>query len=809
MDRAVADRDTMYLDGDAHYLSVGLSALAIIDAALGGAEPRNILDLPSGFGRVTRVLRARFPRAAITASDLDPAAINFCAARFGACAALSVRDFTRLRLRERYDLIWVGSLITHLPPPQTRAFFAAMARHMTPRSTLIVSSHGPSTVPRLRQQGYGFTTKVAGDLIAEFERTGFGYRDYAGSEREIQASLTNENYGISVIDPSWLRESLPGCGLRMDAYHEQRWDDHHDIVVARLPRAPPAAAGPGHAAPQRRNQVPELEWNNAVWDGSYDWTTAGEEWSDAWGGSEAQWFGSLYPRLHRVLPAKRVLEIAPGFGRWTKFLIRACDSFVGVDLSAKCVAACQTTFAAAPHATFIQNDGLSLTQATGSFDLVFSFDSLVHAEIDVFMHYIPEIIGKLTPTGVAFLHHSNLLAVADQASNPHCRATSVDAEQLAALIRKHGGRVLIQEIVNWGGHMLSDCLTMFGRADAPGAGIPPTVIKNPRFMDEAEIIRTSQSLYSTGRIEAAAPVDPASLQDKVNQVWSVSPEAKAEALGWYWMAHSMVRERVNTLISGNQWQDAYGRLAAWLAERGETVPLGPSISLGCGFGALERDLARRGMIREIDAYDLAEGAVVEARRLAEQDGLGWIRYHVADLEAQDFAAGHYHAVFAHSSVHHVDRLEALFATVRRALRPGGIFHLNEYVGPTRFQWTEAQLDLINGFLDSLPDRLRQTPNGRKPPVVRPTIEQMVAADPTEAVRSADIRRLLLQYFSIVEERPYGGTLLHMGLAEIAQNFDTADPEAVAHLQRFFELEDTMMANGTIGSDFTVITAIRQ
>ena len=37
---------------------------------------------------------------------------------------------------------------------------------------------------------------------------------------------------------------------------------------------------------------------------------------------------------------------------------------------------------------------------------------------------------------------------------------------------------------------------------------------------------------------------------------------------------------------------------------------------------------------------------------------------------------------------------------------------------------------------------------------------------------------------------------------------TADPEAVAYLHHFFDLEDTMMANGTIGSDFTVITAIR-
>jgi hypothetical protein len=46
--------------------------------------------------------------------------------------------------------------------------------------------------------------------------------------------------------------------------------------------------------------MPEIAWNQATWSGGYDWKTAGEEWSETWGGSEAQWFGSLLPRLHRL-----------------------------------------------------------------------------------------------------------------------------------------------------------------------------------------------------------------------------------------------------------------------------------------------------------------------------------------------------------------------------------------------------------------------------------------------------------------------------------------------------------------------------
>jgi SAM-dependent methyltransferase len=295
---------------------------------------------------------------------------------------------------------------------------------------------------------------------------------------------------------------------------------------------------------------------------------------------------------------------------------------------------------------------------------------------------------------------------------------------------------------------------------------------------------------------------------KVNEVWSVSPEAQAKQFGWYWMAHPLVRTRINVLASGRAHCDAYGRFAELFTARGGCLPIGRSLSLGCGFGALERDLAQRGMVRDIDAYDLSVGAITEARRLAVEAGFGWIRYHVGDLETQNFPQEFYDVVFAHQSVHHVERLDELFVAVKRALKPGGLFHLNEYVGPSRFQWTEAQIRLVNEYLDSLPEHFRRTPSGRKPPLQRPTVEAMIAADPTEAVRSAEILDVLRQHFTILEERPIGGTLLHVGLGDIAQNFRMDDDEHTAHLKRFFELEDQMMAQGKISSDFTVVTAIR-
>jgi SAM-dependent methyltransferase len=243
-------------------------------------------------------------------------------------------------------------------------------------------------------------------------------------------------------------------------------------------------------------KVPDLDWNTGVWGSTYAWHDQGEEWSTTWGGSESQWFGSIFPRLHRFLPARRILEIAPGFGRWTKFLIPACADFVGIDLAAKCTDACCDRFASAKHAHFFTNDGRSLEAAQDrAFDLIFSFDSLVHAEYDVLASYIPQVVSKLSSVGVAFLHHSNLLAYGNTIGAPHGRAMTVSADAVADLICRAGGTVLVQEVINWGGQHLIDCLTLFSRHDTyPTA--KPVRLKNPLFMGEATLIKNFQSQYN-------------------------------------------------------------------------------------------------------------------------------------------------------------------------------------------------------------------------------------------------------------------------------------------------------------------------
>lgn len=236
-----------------------------------------------------------------------------------------------------------------------------------------------------------------------------------------------------------------------------------------------------------------VKLNSELWGKYYDWKGAGEEWSEMWGGSRAQWLGSLYPRISGFLPAQSILEIAPGYGRWTQYLLSTCREYRGIDLSRECIDACKKRFHSASHAMFSTNNGTSLNDvSSSSIDFIFSFDSLVHVTADVISAYVIEILRVLNDEGVAFIHHSNWLEVGERIQNDHGRGPDVSAELVRRAVTQAGGAVLVQEKINWGHNECTDCLSLFGHRSAD----EPVLIENHDFMLEGNNIRKYQSPYT-------------------------------------------------------------------------------------------------------------------------------------------------------------------------------------------------------------------------------------------------------------------------------------------------------------------------
>ena len=225
---ALADDDDMFDDRNPraldHYSDVGRQALSLVlrSMALCGTESvGSLLDLPCGYGRVLRHLVTAFPAAVAYAGEIGGAKTAFCAEQLGAVPVQSSTDLASVHFDRTFDLVWSGSLLTHLPQPAFVDALDLFSRSLAPGGIALVTVHGRNA--QVMHRGDGDFDPVRLDrAVLHYESDGFGYVDYDGVD----------GYGISMVRPSVVVahvERDPSLSLR--AYVDRGWDDRQDVPV--------------------------------------------------------------------------------------------------------------------------------------------------------------------------------------------------------------------------------------------------------------------------------------------------------------------------------------------------------------------------------------------------------------------------------------------------------------------------------------------------------------------------------------------------------------------------------------------------
>ena len=143
--------------------------------------------------------------------------------------------------------------------------------------------------------------------------------------------------------------------------------------------------------------------------------------------------------------------------------------------------------------------------------------------------------------------------------------------------------------------------------------------------------------------------------------------------------------------------------------------LGDALSLGCGAGHLDRIFKLHGYeFRSFTGIDISRAAVNRAAELASTVNLApTVSYIASDLNQHQLPPDRFDFIYFFQSLHHIEALEWVLDQARGALRPGGLMLVNEFVGPSRFQWTSRQLDEANASLSAIPAQLRRRPHPRR------------------------------------------------------------------------------------------------
>jgi len=165
-----------------------------------------------------------FPDSNITAAEIDERALDFCRRSFDATSFLSKQRFSTLRLPRQFDLIWCGSLLTHVDERAARDLMHLFFQHLSHGGVCVVTTHGGLSMEMLqrREVTYGLSDDAQKKVLQELRSKGYGYADYDH----------RSSFGVSLVTHERMRQLAADVGgFEETLFREHGWDNHQDVYA--------------------------------------------------------------------------------------------------------------------------------------------------------------------------------------------------------------------------------------------------------------------------------------------------------------------------------------------------------------------------------------------------------------------------------------------------------------------------------------------------------------------------------------------------------------------------------------------------
>lgn len=148
------------------------------------------LEVGCGYGRIVRELRKRLPAERIYVSDLIDEGARFTAAEFGV-HKMPVAEEAGPEWNERFDLIYLLSVYTHLPEAAIKAHLSRMEEFLAPTGVFIFTTHGRGSAEHAERYNQYWLDK--NNVLAGVERDGYYFERYP---------YYYDEYGLTWLTPS-------------------------------------------------------------------------------------------------------------------------------------------------------------------------------------------------------------------------------------------------------------------------------------------------------------------------------------------------------------------------------------------------------------------------------------------------------------------------------------------------------------------------------------------------------------------------------------------------------------------------------
>jgi SAM-dependent methyltransferase len=294
----------------------------------------------------------------------------------------------------------------------------------------------------------------------------------------------------------------------------------------------------------------------------------------------------------------------------------------------------------------------------------------------------------------------------------------------------------------------------------------------------------------------------AELSIKIADFWSknkVAPRTR-------WWQNPMIIRYINSLVNG----ESIDGFSMGLTNRAKKLlknrlPLEKGVSVGCGNGLKEMQLIIQGLVKSFDLFELSAKRISIGRAHARKVGVEEkVRFFNVDAFSHVTGKEIYDIVHWNNSLHHMLNVHTSVVWSRQVLKKNGLFYMDDYVGASRFQWPDRQLEMASEVRRSL----RGTKYLRNPArrsmffnkylqyrLKRPDPEALRRADPSEAADSEQILPAIAEQFPEAEIIRTGGVIYSLALADVIANFDENLDEDRLLLQSLLDMEISCISQG--------------
>ena len=173
----------------------------IVDGVFGGFEKlQSVMDFASGWGRLTRVLEQKLQPKQIWVSDIYHDAVAWQGDVFGVNTLPSTTSPETLKHDQRHDIVFVGSMFSHLPSGLFEGWLQRLYAMLRPGGVLAFSVHDANILPPEQP------ADAKGITYLKFSESASLDADIYGMSYVTEAFVGNAISQLSSItSPSWRR----------------------------------------------------------------------------------------------------------------------------------------------------------------------------------------------------------------------------------------------------------------------------------------------------------------------------------------------------------------------------------------------------------------------------------------------------------------------------------------------------------------------------------------------------------------------------------------------------------------------------